>query len=107
MTATEAAEARALTAQWLAARSRSSSSTNNDDSGTAKSAPQALPKLTPYCRTVMNLWLSKCVFGDGSGPMPDALNITPECRRIYNTNAKDCMTGGVMTPDQEAAAPAK
>ncbi len=59
-----------------------------------------IAKLTPYCHNIMKTWLHKCVFG--TEEMPDALDITPECRRIYNINAKECMDSGIMTIDQTA-----
>jgi len=62
--------------------------------------PVAVSYLTPYCYNVMKTWLSKCVFGNGVNPTPDALSITPECTLIYNTNARECMHSGIMTSDQ-------
>jgi hypothetical protein len=66
----------------------------------AEITPTAVSYLTPYCYNVMKTWLAKCVFGDGVNPAPDALTISPECTLIYNTNARECMHGGIMTSDQ-------
>jgi len=59
-----------------------------------------IAKLTPYCHNIMKTWLHRCVFTIDA--MPNPLEITPECRRIYNINAKECIDSGVMTDDQTA-----